>query len=107
DFVGQVGNLRPIGNRPLPPSRWTGGGNQPPRRLPTWLPTCPTLVFRPCQPAPPSGYNIGDVTKYIRYQSASGVSYGTLEGDTVHQMEGGLFDGHAATGATHKLRSEE
>src|ERR1019366_1846444 len=45
DFVGQVGNLRPIGNRPLPPSRWTGGGNQPPRRLPT----CPTLVFRPCQ----------------------------------------------------------
>src|ERR1019366_8172246 len=48
DFVGQVGNLRPIGNRPLPPSRWTGGGNQPPRRLPT----CPTLVFRPCRASP-------------------------------------------------------
>jgi hypothetical protein len=39
-------------------------------------------------------YNIGDVTKYIRYQSASGVSYGTLEGDTVHQIQGGLFDAH-------------
>ena len=52
---------------------------------------------------PPSSYNIGDVTKYIRYRSASGVSYGILEGDTVHQMQASLFDGHAATGATHKL----
>ena len=43
-------------------------------------------------------YNIGDVTKYIRYQSASGVSYGTLEGDTVHQINGGLFDGHTRDG---------
>ena len=45
--------------------------------------------------ASPSSYNIGDVTKYIRYQFASGVSYGTLEGDTVHQIQGSLFDGHA------------
>ena len=44
-----------------------------------------------------------DVTKYIRYRTASGVSYGTLEGDTVHEIRGGLFDGHGATGATHKL----
>ena len=43
------------------------------------------------------------MTKYIRYQTASGVSYGALEGDTVHQIKGGLFDGHAATGATHAL----
>ena len=43
------------------------------------------------------------MTKYIRYQSASGVSYGTLEGDTVHQLRGGLFDAHTATGATHQL----
>ena len=50
-----------------------------------------------------SGYNIGDVTKYIRYQSASGVSYGTLEGGTVHQIQGDLFDGHTPTGATHPL----
>jgi 2-keto-4-pentenoate hydratase/2-oxohepta-3-ene-1,7-dioic acid hydratase in catechol pathway len=48
-------------------------------------------------------YNIGNVTKYIRYQSASGVSYGTLEGNTVHQLQGGLFDAHTATGATHQL----
>src|SRR5664280_735428 len=51
----------------------------------------------------PARYNIGDVTKYIRYQSASGVSYGTLEGDTVHQIQGGLFDRLTPTGKTHKL----
>ena len=50
-----------------------------------------------------AGYNIEDVTKYIRYQSASGVSYGTLEGNTIHQIQEGLFDGLTPTGATHKL----
>src|ERR1039457_477244 len=39
--AGQLGKLRPIGNRRRPrgyPARHhrTGGGNQPPRRLPTW-----------------------------------------------------------------------
>jgi len=48
-------------------------------------------------------YNSGDVTKYIRYQSASGISYGTLDGDTVQQIHGGLFDGHIPTGETLKL----
>jgi 2-keto-4-pentenoate hydratase/2-oxohepta-3-ene-1,7-dioic acid hydratase in catechol pathway len=43
------------------------------------------------------------VTKFIRYRTASGVSYGILEGDTVHQIEGGLFDSHTRTGATHQL----
>jgi 2-keto-4-pentenoate hydratase/2-oxohepta-3-ene-1,7-dioic acid hydratase in catechol pathway len=43
------------------------------------------------------------VTKYIRYRSASGVSYGTLEGNTVHQLRGSLFDGPVATGATCPL----
>jgi 2-keto-4-pentenoate hydratase/2-oxohepta-3-ene-1,7-dioic acid hydratase in catechol pathway len=43
------------------------------------------------------------VTKYIRYQSASGVSYGTLEGELVTQLQGGLFDAHTPTGATHNL----
>ena len=52
-----------------------------------------------------AGYNGGDVTKYIRYSTASGVSYGTLEGDTVHQMEGGLFDAHTPTGVTLPLSS--
>ena len=43
------------------------------------------------------------MTKYIRYQSASTVSYGTLEGDIVHQINGSLFDGRNATGTTHAL----
>jgi len=43
------------------------------------------------------------VTKFIRYRTASGVSYGTLEGDTIHEIQGGLFDAHTPTGATHKL----
>jgi 2-keto-4-pentenoate hydratase/2-oxohepta-3-ene-1,7-dioic acid hydratase in catechol pathway len=43
------------------------------------------------------------VTKYIRYRSASGVSYGILDGDTVREIAGGLLDGGAPTGVTRKL----
>jgi 2-keto-4-pentenoate hydratase/2-oxohepta-3-ene-1,7-dioic acid hydratase in catechol pathway len=42
------------------------------------------------------------VTKYIRYRSASSVSYGILDGDTVREFRGDLFD-NAATGTTVKL----
>ena len=48
-------------------------------------------------------YNGLNVTKYIRYRSASGVFYGILEGETVREIRGGLLDGHSETGATHKL----
>src|ERR1019366_3743233 len=37
-FVGQLGKLRPIGNRPTAAFEWDSGGSQPPRRLPA----CPT-----------------------------------------------------------------
>jgi 2-keto-4-pentenoate hydratase/2-oxohepta-3-ene-1,7-dioic acid hydratase in catechol pathway len=43
------------------------------------------------------------VTKFIRYQTASGTFYGTLEGHTVHQLQGGLFDSHTPTSVTHQL----
>jgi 2-keto-4-pentenoate hydratase/2-oxohepta-3-ene-1,7-dioic acid hydratase in catechol pathway len=43
------------------------------------------------------------VTRYIRYSNASGSSYGILEGETVHQLRGGLFDSPAPTGVTHPL----
>src|ERR1035441_8726011 len=37
-YVGQLGKLRPIGNRPTAAFEWDSGGSQPPRRLPA----CPT-----------------------------------------------------------------
>lgn len=43
------------------------------------------------------------MTKYIRYQSGSARAYGILDGDTVRELSGGLFDSPAETGATHRL----
>jgi 2-keto-4-pentenoate hydratase/2-oxohepta-3-ene-1,7-dioic acid hydratase in catechol pathway len=43
------------------------------------------------------------VTRFIRYRSAAGVSYGILDGDAVREIHGGLFGSHAETGAHHKL----
>jgi 2-keto-4-pentenoate hydratase/2-oxohepta-3-ene-1,7-dioic acid hydratase in catechol pathway len=43
------------------------------------------------------------VTKYIRYRSASGVSHGILDGDTVREIRGDLVGSHAETGATRPL----
>ena len=43
------------------------------------------------------------MTKFVRYSSDSTVSYGILDGDTVRQISGGLFDGGAPTGVTHAL----
>jgi 2-keto-4-pentenoate hydratase/2-oxohepta-3-ene-1,7-dioic acid hydratase in catechol pathway len=40
--------------------------------------------------------------KYVRYQNSNGVSYGILDGDTVRQLSGDLFQ-HKETGSTHKL----
>ena len=46
------------------------------------------------------------MTRYIRYRSGSGgVSYGILDGDTVREISGGLLDGRAETGITHRLSS--
>jgi 2-keto-4-pentenoate hydratase/2-oxohepta-3-ene-1,7-dioic acid hydratase in catechol pathway len=43
------------------------------------------------------------VTRYIRYSTANGSSYGILDGDTVHALPGSLFDVLTPTGVTHKL----
>jgi 2-keto-4-pentenoate hydratase/2-oxohepta-3-ene-1,7-dioic acid hydratase in catechol pathway len=43
------------------------------------------------------------VPLYIRYRSDSAVSYGILDGATVREIHGDLFDGAAETGVTHKL----
>jgi 2-keto-4-pentenoate hydratase/2-oxohepta-3-ene-1,7-dioic acid hydratase in catechol pathway len=43
------------------------------------------------------------VTKYIRYASGSGSSYGILDGDTVREIRGDLFGSPTETGVTRKL----
>jgi len=43
------------------------------------------------------------VTQYTRFRSGSTVSYGILDGDTIRQLRGGLFDPIAETGDTHKV----
>ncbi|HUP04798.1 MAG TPA: fumarylacetoacetate hydrolase family protein [Bryobacteraceae bacterium] len=45
------------------------------------------------------------MTSYIRYLSAAGISYGTLDGDLVHEIRGGLFGQRSPTGVVAK-RSE-
>jgi 2-keto-4-pentenoate hydratase/2-oxohepta-3-ene-1,7-dioic acid hydratase in catechol pathway len=43
------------------------------------------------------------VTKYIRYQTGSAISHGILDGDTVRELSGGLFDSPSETGVTRRL----
>jgi 2-keto-4-pentenoate hydratase/2-oxohepta-3-ene-1,7-dioic acid hydratase in catechol pathway len=43
------------------------------------------------------------VTKYIRYSSDSVVSYGILDGETVREIQGGLFGSRTPTGVSHPL----
>jgi 2-keto-4-pentenoate hydratase/2-oxohepta-3-ene-1,7-dioic acid hydratase in catechol pathway len=43
------------------------------------------------------------MTSYIRYLSGAGISYGVLEGESVHEIRGGLFGQRAPTGVVCKL----
>ncbi|HTP34493.1 MAG TPA: fumarylacetoacetate hydrolase family protein [Candidatus Acidoferrales bacterium] len=43
------------------------------------------------------------MTKFIRYSIGTATAYGILDGDVVREIEGGLFDSHAPTGATHRI----
>ena len=40
------------------------------------------------------------VTRYVRYSKDGQTSYGVLEGDTIHQLEGDLFENPRRTGQT-------
>ena len=44
-----------------------------------------------------------DVTKYLRYEHEGTVSYGILEGETIHQLAGDVFASPEPTGATVAL----
>ena len=41
-----------------------------------------------------------DVTKYVRYEHEGTVSYGVLEGETIHQLAGDVFSSPERTGTT-------
>jgi len=43
------------------------------------------------------------VTKYVRYRVNSNTAYGTLEGETIHEIQGELLGKHSQTGTKHKL----
>ncbi len=42
------------------------------------------------------------MTKYIRYRAGDGACYGMVDGDTVRELRGDLFE-HAENGVTHRL----
>lgn len=51
-----------------------------------------------------SAASLADETvKYLRYQDGQGSSHGILEGDTIHQLKGNLFESPKRTGKTVKL----
>ncbi len=44
-----------------------------------------------------------NVKKYVRYTAGDDTSYGLIDGDTVHQLDGDLFDNPKQTGKTYKV----
>ncbi len=47
------------------------------------------------------------ITKYVRYAHDGRASYGNLDGDTIHELDGGLFDSPSRTGNTTALSEVE
>jgi 2-keto-4-pentenoate hydratase/2-oxohepta-3-ene-1,7-dioic acid hydratase in catechol pathway len=43
------------------------------------------------------------VTRYVRFQQGERVAFGILEGETIREISGDLFDQHRETGATARL----
>jgi 2-keto-4-pentenoate hydratase/2-oxohepta-3-ene-1,7-dioic acid hydratase in catechol pathway len=43
------------------------------------------------------------IRRYVRYRRGTAVSYGLLDGDTVHEIQGDLFGAHKESGVKHKL----
>lgn len=51
-----------------------------------------------------SRHNSSDkVVRYVRYEDRGKAAYGILEGDSIREIRGGLFDGREETGAKVKL----
>jgi 2-keto-4-pentenoate hydratase/2-oxohepta-3-ene-1,7-dioic acid hydratase in catechol pathway len=44
------------------------------------------------------------IERFVRYQAAQAIAYGSLDGETVHELDGDLFSGRR-NGVTHNLRA--
>ena len=55
----------------------------------------------------PAQSDDSQVTRYLRFRAGDRVAYGTLRGDTVHELGGDLYGKHWATDRTHPLASVE
>ena len=53
------------------------------------------------------GKLLGDFMKFVRYQSNGNVSYGTLSGDTINEIDGDPITGYSETGNTVALGDVE
>ena len=51
-------------------------------------------------PAPSSAQSL---TRYVKYETAGRVAWGVLEGDTIRELQGNVFDGASPSGRTLKL----
>ncbi len=43
------------------------------------------------------------LTRYVKYESAGRIAWGLLEGDTIRELKGNVFDAATPDGRTHKL----
>jgi 2-keto-4-pentenoate hydratase/2-oxohepta-3-ene-1,7-dioic acid hydratase in catechol pathway len=51
-------------------------------------------------PAPSSAQSL---TRYVKYETVGRVAWGVLEGDTIRELQGNVFDGASPSGRTLKL----
>jgi 2-keto-4-pentenoate hydratase/2-oxohepta-3-ene-1,7-dioic acid hydratase in catechol pathway len=60
---------------------------------------CFALLGGPASPAVAQS-----LTHYVKYETGGGVAWGLLEGETIRELEGNVFDGARPSGRTLKLR---
>ena len=51
----------------------------------------------------PMGASAQTLTRYVKYETAGRVAWGLLEGDTIRELQGNVFEGAKPTGRTLKL----
>jgi 2-keto-4-pentenoate hydratase/2-oxohepta-3-ene-1,7-dioic acid hydratase in catechol pathway len=65
-------------------------------RLTHWIPAIGLVVLA-------TGANAQTQTKYVRYEAGNRVSWGILDGESIRELQGSVFDKATPTGKTVKL----